>query len=98
MADLVTQIAQSSFRACNVVLQESSPTQWRKGHAHADSELRHAQETADMYERQVADLLISLKKADRNWEHAEKVRGCSVAQPGRTYNRHQSREPSIAVA
>ena len=55
------------------VQKENSPVQPRKGRTYADSELRHAQDTAEMYERQVADLLFSLRKADQNWERAEQV-------------------------
>lgn len=43
-------------------------------HTRTDAELQHAAQTIDLYEKQVADLLSSLRKADQNWERAELVR------------------------
>jgi len=40
------------------------------------SELLDALQTAQRYEEQVQDLMLSLRRADANWEAAEEVRAC----------------------
>jgi hypothetical protein len=66
---------------CSVMLQkENSPSRQIPVTDHKTKELQHALQTANMYERQISDLLLNLKKADQKWEHAKQVPLLSVSQ------------------